>query len=322
MTPSDFWKDRTVLVTGASGFVGSNLTPMIAACGCNLITPSHAEYDLLDQVAVRRMFADHKPDVVFHLAGLVGGIMANARRPADYSYRNLLMNTLVMHEAWAAGAKKFITLIGGCSYPATAPNPIAETQLWKGYPQAESAPYSVAKAMNVVMGEAYRRQHGFDNIVLVPGNLYGPHDNFDLQTSHVIPGMIHRFLLATREKQTKVTVWGTGRPIRDFIYVTDACEAIVVAAEKYESSEIINISAGVQITIRELAETIAELVGFEGEIEWDTSKPDGQIYKGFDVTRMHERLGYDARTTLREGLSKTIDWLIANYATARLNVPM
>ena len=317
-----FWASKRTLVTGATGFVGRNLTPLLTATGCELIAPSRSDYNLLEQSDVRRLMADTQPELVFHLAALSGGILANRDYPADFCYQNLLMNTMVAHEAWRAGVRKFVTLIGGCSYPAHAPNPIREADLWSGYPQQESAAYSLAKRMSVVMAEAYRHQHGFDAIVLTPGNLYGPHDNFDLQNAHVIPATIRKFFEARRRGDAEIVAWGTGAPVRDFIYVGDACEAILIAAERYSGPEIINVSSGVQTTIRELIETVAELTGFEGHVRWDTSKPDGQMFKGFDVVRMHERLGYRCPTTLREGLSRTIAWFEQHYDRARLAVPV
>lgn len=318
MFDPSFWQNRRVLVTGASGFVGRNLTSRLRDTGCELITTTRKDYDLLEQEAVRRLFADTKPEIVFHLAGLIGGILANKNRPADFCYQNLLMGTTVLHEAWQSGAKKFVTLIGGCSYPATAPSPIEETALWNGYPQPESAFYSLAKSMSVLQTRAYRQQYNFDAIVLVPGNLYGPHDNFDLTNSHVIPALIRKFHEANLSHQAEVVAWGSGKPIRDFIYVKDACEAILLATEKYSGEEIINISSGVQTTIQELVETIAQLMEYSGNIRWDDSKPDGQMYKGFDVTRMHEWLGYDCPTSLQNGLQQTIAWFAANYQDARL----
>lgn len=317
-----FWRGKRTLVTGASGFVGRNLTPLLAAAGCDLVAPPRTAYDLLEQADVRRLMADTRPDLVFHLAALSGGILANRDYPADFCYQNLLMNTMVAHEAWRAGVSKFVTLIGGCSYPAQAKNPIRETDLWNGYPQEESAAYSLAKRMSVVMADAYRRQHGFDGVVLVPGNLYGPHDNFDLQNAHVIPATIRKFFEAKRRGDPEIVAWGTGAPVRDFIYVRDACEVIVLAAERYSGSEIINLSSGVRTTIRELIETVAELTRFQGQVRWDASKPDGQMFKGFDVSRMHELLGYRCPTTLREGLASTITWFEQHYDHARLAVPV
>ncbi|HVM49300.1 MAG TPA: GDP-L-fucose synthase [Candidatus Acidoferrum sp.] len=317
---SAFWQGKRVLMTGASGFVGSNLRPRLAATGCELICPSRRDYDLLEQAQVRRMFADTRPHLVLHLAGLIGGILANKERPADFAYQNLLMGTLMLHEAWRAGAQKYVTLMGGCSYPAVAPSPIKETELWKGYPQPESAPYSLGKAMGSVQAEAYRRQYGFNAVVLVPGNLYGPFDNFDLRNSHVIPALIRKIYEARLKGAEEIVMWGTGKPVRDFIYVEDACEAILQAMVNYNGSDLINISSGVPVTIRELVETTAALCGYQGRVRWDTSKTDGQMLKGYDVSRMREWLAYNPPTTLREGLRKTIAWFEANYASARLEV--
>lgn len=311
-------KDASVLVTGAGGFVGRNLVELMRARGIKPVTPKRASFDLLEQTQVRRLLAETKLEVVFHLAGLVGGIGANRDRPAEFNYQNLMIGTMALHEAWRAGVKKFVTLMGGCSYPAKAPSPIKETELFNGYPQKESAPYSLAKAMSAVQAQAYRRQYGFNAIVLVPGNLYGPHDNFDLNNSHVIPALIRKYTEAKKSGAREVVAWGTGRPVRDFIYVQDACEAILLAAEKYDGADLINISSGQPVTIKELTEMIAELVGFEGSVVWDTSKPDGQMEKGFDVTRMKQVLGFECRTSLREGLRQTIAWFAENHQTARL----
>ena len=314
-----FWAGKRMLVTGSAGFVGRNLVPLLEKTGCELLTPSRGDYDLLEQGQVRQMFADTRPDIVFHLAGLVGGILANKERPAEFCYQNMFMGTTMLHEAWRTGVAKYIALIGGCSYPANAPSPIVETELWNGYPQPESAAYSLAKRMSVTQAQAYREQHGFNAVVLLPGNLYGPHDNFDLESSHVIPALVRKFHQAKLSRQNEVVAWGTGKPVRDFVYVGDACEAILLASQVYDRGEIINISSGVETTIKELVETIAELVGYQGSIRWDRSKPDGQMYKGFNVTRMREWLGYNCSTSLREGLQLTISWFEANYATVRLS---
>lgn len=301
-----------VLVTGAHGFVGRNLVEMMRARGVNPLTPTRADFDLREQNQVRRMLEQIKPEVVFHLAGLIGGIGANRERPADFNYENLIMGTMMLHESWRAGVKKYITLLGGCCYPADAPNPIKETTLFKGYPQAENAPYSLAKAIGVVQGTAYRAQYGFNAIALVPGNLYGPFDDFDSRNSHVIPALIHKFLVAKETNAPAVIAWGSGKPVRDFVYVTDVCEAVLLAAKTYNGADLINISSGAVVTIKELTETIAELAGYRGKIVWDTTKPDGQMMKGYNVTRMRQLLGCECRTPLRDGLRTTINWALAN----------
>ncbi len=315
-----FWSGKRVLVTGGSGFVGRNLVPLLERRGCDVRAPSHREFDLLEQEHVRRLLLTIRPQMVFHLAGLVGGILATKQYPADFCYENLLMSTMTLKESWQAGVEKYVTLMGGCSYPAHAPNPIRESELWNGYPQGESAAFSTAKRMDVVLAQAYRDQWGFDAIVLVPGNLYGPHDNFDLDGSHVIPALIRRFNEARMEGKAEVAAWGTGQPIRDFIYIGDACEAIVRAAEVYSGKDIINISSGAPTTIRELVETIADLVGYKGRVRWDASKPDGQMRKVFDVAQMRDLIGYQPTTSLREGLARTLEWFTRNRAHARLEV--
>jgi GDP-L-fucose synthase len=317
-TTNNFWAGRKVLVTGAAGFVGSNLLPILKKAGCELVTPSRREYDLTEQAQVRRLFKEHRPDLVFHLAARVGGVLANKEYPADFSYENLIMGALVLHESWRAGVQKYVTLIGACSYPDHAPNPIQETELFNGMPHAGSAPYSLAKAMSVVLAQAYRKQRGFNAIVLVPGNIYGPFDDFDPNNSHVIPALIRKFIEAKTAKQPEVVAWGSGRPTRDFVYVGDVCEAIVIAAEKYDGSDIINLSSGHATSIRELTEAVMELTGYQGKIVWDHSKPDGQVHKGLNATRMKEWLGYECRTSLREGLRQTIEWYLANPAARRL----
>ncbi|HEV2330253.1 MAG TPA: GDP-L-fucose synthase [Verrucomicrobiae bacterium] len=314
----NYWEGKKVLVTGATGFVGSNFIPLLREAGCELATPSHRDYNLLEQDRVRKMLEHFKPEIVFHFAGLIGGIGANKAQPADFLYENLLMGTAMLHESFRAGVKKYITLMGGCSYPAHAPSPIKETELFNGMPQAESAPYSLAKAMSAIQGAAYRRQYNFNSVVLVPGNLYGPGDNFDLNNSHVIPALIRKYLEAKAANKLEVPAWGSGTPTRDFVYVADACEAIFIAAEKYNESDIINISSGQTISIKELTEMIAELTGYQGKVVWDTSKPDGQLYKGFDVTRMRNILGYECQTRLRDGIRKTIDWYLSKPAGVRL----
>jgi len=289
---------------------------MLSQTGCELLTPSRRDYDLLEQAAVRALFSDLKPDIVFNLAGYVGGILANRDFPADFCYRNLFTVSTMLHEAHRAEVKKFIGVMGGCSYPGTAPSPIAETALWSGYPQPESAPYSLAKAMGAELAKAYHKQYGMPAITLVPGNIYGPWDNFDLQSSHVIPALIRKYREARSERRDEVVAWGTGAPKRDFVYIEDVCRAMLLAAERYDAPEIMNISSGTRVTIKELVELIAELTGYRGSITWDATKPDGQMDKGFDVSRMQEFLGYRCETPLREGLQRTIAWYEDHAAIA------
>jgi len=310
---------KRVLVTGASGFVGKNFTPLLRDMNAEVFSPTRADCDLTEQNEVRRLLADIKPHIVFHFGALVGGLQANMDRPADFCSQNLLAQTIMMHEANVIGCEKYITLMGGCSYPATANSPIPEDAMWEGFPHAGAAPYSSAKRMNIVMSQAYREQYGFNSIVLVPGNIYGPEDNFDLRNSHVIPALIRKYYEAKVNGDNQVVAWGSGRPLRDFIYIGDAVQAILKAALQYNSSDIINISSGEAVSIKELTETIASVVGFDGEIIWDTSKPDGQMNKGFSVEKMKNVLDFNPTTSLRSGLSKTYEWFVEHYDSARLD---
>lgn len=305
-----------ILVTGATGFLGRHLMPILQDLyGAEKVAGvSSANYDLLDHRQVRRMFADHRPGKLVHLAAYSGGIGVNRIYPADFYFRNTVLTALVFEEAARAGVQKMIYTMGGCSYPATASSPIGEEQMWNGYPQVESAGYSAAKKMGIVASRSYRTQHGLNSVVLIPGNMYGEFDNFRDGESHVVPAMIRRFCEARQQGLAAVDMWGTGAPQRDFVYAGDVAAALLYFLENYDSSEPVNISSGTRTSIRELAETVGELVGYSGAIRWDASKPDGQMIKIFDVARLSS-LGLACSTPLRAGLERTIAWFQRNYAT-------
>ena len=297
-----------ILVTGASGFLAHHITPVLRQeLKAHVVEVSRTDYDLSDPQQVKAMLDDTHPDAVIHLAAKVGGIIANRNFPADFFYENLLMNTQVFDACFRAGIKKLLTFICGCSYPAEALSPIGENQLWNGFPQPEGAPYSTAKMMMLVQSAAYRQQHGFNSIVLIPGNAYGESDNFNMESAHVIPAMIRRFVDAHEQSLPSVTCYGSGLPTRDFVYAGDVAKLIPWFLMNYNSSDPINISSGTSISIRELAESVRQAVGYHGEIHWDTSQPDGQTNKIFDVEELH-RLGLSCDTQLFEGLTKTVAW--------------
>lgn len=300
-----------ILVTGSTGFLGHHLMPRLKETfpSAELIGLGRSDYDLLEPGAPAAMLNNIKPDCVIHMAAKSGGIITNKKRPADFFYENLTMNTHTLHESWKAGVKKFVTFMGGCSYPSNAVSPVGEDQMWNGYPQIESAGYSVAKKMLITQSWAYRVQHGFNSIVLIPGNVYGEWDNFNLEESHVIPALIRKYIEAQERGDKTITAFGTGRPTRDFVYAGDVAATVPWFIKNYDSSEPVNISAGRRISIRELAETVKKATGFTGEIVWDTTKPDGQIDKIFDVSRLNA-LGLSCNTTLEEGLCRTAQWFL------------
>lgn len=306
-----------VLLTGASGFLGRHTRPVLERHygGDNVVAVSSRDYDLMDRTAVDRLLSDTKPEVVVHYAAYSGGIGANKAYPAEFYYRNTLLTAHMFDAAARHHVKKLVYPMGGCSYPAAATSPIDEAQLWQGYPQQESAGYSTAKMMGTVAATSYRAQYGLDASVIVPGNMYGEYDNFDRQASHVVPAMVRRYYEAMRDGVNQVAMWGTGRPQRDFVYAGDVAATIPFFIEEFAEPGPVNISSGSRVSIRELATTIADLVGFGGDIVWDDSKPDGQMVKIFSVERLHA-LGLACPTSLRDGLTKTIRWFAANYAGA------
>jgi GDP-L-fucose synthase len=302
-------KDKRVMVTGGGGFLGGYVVGKLEERGCReVFVPPRDRYDLVEMEAVEQAYLDAHPDIVIHLAAVVGGIGANSARPGAFFYDNLMMGAQVMEVGRRRGIEKLVALGTICCYPKFAPVPFREDDLWNGYPEETNAPYGLAKKMLLVQSQAYRQQYGFNSIFLMPVNLYGPGDNFDPETSHVIPALIKRCIEAGDEGRDELVVWGTGKASREFLYVEDCAEAVVLATELYEGSGPVNIGAGFEITIKDLAESIAGLTGFEGRLVWDASKPDGQPRRMLDVTRAFEEFGFRARTGFEDGLKRTIEW--------------
>ena len=303
---------KRVMVTGGGGFLGSFVLGALSARGCSdVFAPSRADYDLTCDADIARALADGRPDIVIHLAAVVGGIGANRAQPGRFFYENAVMGIQLIEAARLAGVSKFVCLGTVCAYPKFTPVPFHEEDLWNGYPEETNAPYGLAKKMLLVQLQAYRQQYGMDGVFLLPVNLYGPRDNFDPVTSHVIPAIIRKCVEASRNGDPSITLWGTGTASREFLYVADAAEAICLAAERYDEPEPINVGAGKEITIRDLAEKIALLTRFDGELVWDASQPDGQPRRKLDTTRARERFGFEATTGFDEGLRATIDWFEA-----------
>ncbi len=307
--PKEFWADRKVCVTGGAGFLGSFVQETLKARGAsNIFIPHIEDYDLTDLGDVRRMLVDAQPDIIIHLAALAGGIGANRARPAEFFYKNLMMGVPLMHEAWKQGVRKFVAIGTICAYPKFSPIPFQEENLWDGYPEETNAPYGLAKKMLLVQAQAYREQYGFNAIYLLPVNLYGPRDNFDLETSHVIPALIRKMIEAQQRGDQQVVLWGDGSPTREFFYAGDAALGIALAAERYNGSQPVNLGSGMEISIKDLADLVAHLTGFQGEVVWDTSKPNGQPRRALDVSRAKEYFGFQASMPFEQGLRRTIDW--------------
>ena len=305
----DFWKDKRVLVTGGSGFLGSFVVEKLGEKGCqDIFVPHSEEYDLRQLDVIQRLLKDTKPNMIIHLAARVGGIGANRAHPAEFFYDNLMMGVQLMHESWRAGINKFVAIGTVCAYPKFTPVPFKEDDLWNGYPEETNAPYGLAKKMLLIQAQTYRQQYGFNAIYLLPVNLYGQRDNFDLESSHVIPALIRKCIEAAKRNDDHIVVWGTGKPTREFLYVEDAAEGILLAAERYNGSEPVNLGSGMEISIHDLVHLIARLTGFKGKIVLDSSKPDGQPRRCLNTERAERVFGFRAKTSFEDGLRRTIKW--------------
>lgn len=315
-----FWQDKRVIVTGGAGFLGAFITEKLHQLGAaEIFIPLVENYNLVNIVDIQRMYDDAErygpknlKTIVIHLAALAGGIGANRARPADFFYINLMMGVQLMHEAWRRELEKFVAIGTVCAYPKYTPVPFKEENLWEGYPEETNAPYGLAKKMLLVQAQAYRQQYGFNAIYLLPVNLYGPRDNFNLETSHVIPALIRKCIEAEERNDPQVVLWGDGSPTREFLYAGDAADGILAAAERYNDSEPVNIGSGNEISIKDLANLIARITGYQGQIAWDTSKPNGQPRRGLDTSRAEKFFGWRAQVSFEKGLAETIDWYRKN----------
>jgi GDP-L-fucose synthase len=308
-----FWKDKKVLVTGGGGFLGRHVVQRLHREGVQeVIAPRSAEYDLRQNEDIQLLLEKSRPDLILHLAAICGGIEANRQRPGTFFYDNAMMGIQLIEQARLVGVQKMVVLGTVCSYPKHAPTPFREDDIWNGYPEETNAPYGLAKKMLLVQLQAYRQQYKFAGIYLLPVNLYGPWDNFDLTSSHVIPAMIRKMVEAKKQKAPELTLWGSGNVSREFLFVEDCVEGILLAAEHYNKPEPVNLGTGNEITIRDLAQTIAKMVGYEGDLRWDTSRPDGQPKRRLDTSRASKEFGFLAKTSFEDGVRKTIDWFLSN----------
>jgi GDP-L-fucose synthase len=314
MTENSFWSGKKVVVTGGVGFLGNFVIQKLKDHGAtDIFIPTIEEFNLVDPEAVDRLLNRTHPDIIIHLAAHVGGIGANREHPAEFFYDNLMMGVQLIHQAWKMRVQKFVAIGTVCAYPKFTPVPFNEDDLWMGYPEETNAPYGLAKKMLLVQSQAYRQQYGFNSIFLLPVNLYGPGDNFNLETSHVIPALIRKCIEAEQGGEKELVVWGDGSPTREFLYVEDAAEGIVSAAERYDGAEPVNLGSGYEISIKDLAGLIVKLTGFSGKIVWDTTKPNGQPRRCLDISRAERYFSFRAKVNFEEGLQRTIDW----YRTTR-----
>ena len=305
----NFWEDKRVIITGGAGFLGSYVIEKLKDRGSkNIFIPLVEDYDLTKEKNIIRLYKDYPANIVIHLAAVVGGIGANRENPGKFFYDNLVMGTMLMEYARQFKADKFVALGTICAYPKFTPVPFKEKDLWNGYPEETNAPYGLAKKMMLVQSQAYRAQYGFNSIFLLPLNLYGPRDNFNPKSSHVIPALIRKFMEAKNKGKDEAVVWGTGKPTRGFLYVEDAAEGILLAAEKYNKSNPVNLGSDLEISIKDLAEMVAKFTGFKGKIKWDTSKPDGQPRRKLDISKAEREFGFIAKMNFEEGLKRTIEW--------------
>jgi len=313
MESREFWCERRVCVTGGAGFLGRKIVLKLQQRGAkDIFVPVIEEYDLTKLEAIQRMLERSRPDVIIHLAAQVGGIGANRARPAEFFYNNLMMGIMLMHQAWQLGVAKFVALGTICAYPKITPVPFREEDLWNGYPEETNAPYGLAKKMLLVQAQAYRQQYGYNAIFLLPVNLYGPGDNFDPVTSHVIPALIRKCIEAQEAGLDEVVVWGDGSPTREFLYVEDAAEGVLLASERFDGPQPVNLGSGNEISIKNLLEMIVRLTGYTGRVVWDTSMPNGQPRRGLDISRAKQYFGFKAQMSFEEGLRRTIEWYRQN----------
>lgn len=307
------FNSQKVLVTGGMGFLGRHVVEQLRQrTTADVFVARRSEYDLTREENVERLFQDSKPGIVIHLAGLVGGILSNKERPAEYFYQNLTMGTFLLHHAWKSGATKFVTAGAGCGYPQNAEIPLREETFWDGRPQIDSQAYSLSKRLISIQSWAYQQQHGFVSVIGIPGNLYGPWDNFNLYQGHVIPALVRKFVEATNNNVPCVEVWGTGEPTRDFSYVGDVALGLLAAADHYKQSEIVNISSGVETSVREVCEHLRTITGYPGDIRWDTTKPEGQKRRQFDISKAKRDFGFKPEVGIFEGLKRTVQWYREN----------